>query len=575
MDSMSSVPAGRVLCKSPMQCEQGLHSHLTLHNEASVDPRPNKALEPVWLDILLHGYRHQDLVVAVATRGVAHKLNSPRPPDGNHVRNHTSTRKYTQALIRSVSDGQASGTYLVLELSTALRWSELRFSPFGCVPKKDVDPLSKHGLSMTCQYESVRRLAEKIEVLVRQYPQLQVKVLKGDVKSAFGLIPVDAKLAAHFAGSCGGLAIVDMTLPFGWTGLPAHYGAFGGAISFLVARESPKSLDPIEQDDESFFSFVWVDDHILLEVDRGNRLALAETALRLSMIATLGPKSINEKKFSSWSTRLVALGLTCDTQRRTISIPADKVHKALNRISDALSHPTVSRHQVEKLLRSLRYLAICCRSTRAFLQRLHQLWRRSSRFQSIRLPQDARHDLRWVASLLQNGAANRVATSIMADTLEPAVHLFMDASNEGIAVLYPAAREYIRLQFDEEERLGMKLPTSGSTSWFSINVREALSAVLSVLVWGPQWQATCRPKDRPLHVRCWIDNASAVAWLGDHNTKTPAGQELTRVLYCAELSFNLHVTSKHLEGSSNYLCGSRIKSVDWANSNSTKMDQSC
>ncbi|ETL78494.1 hypothetical protein L917_20707 [Phytophthora nicotianae] len=425
------------------------------------------------------------------------------------------------------------------------------------------------------EYESVRRLAEKIEVLARQYPQLQVKVLKGDVKSAFGLIPVDAKLAAHFAGSCGGLAIVDMTLPFGWTGLPAHYGAFGGAISFLVARESPKSLDPIEQDDESFFSFVWVDDHILLEVDRGNRLALAETALRLSMIATLGPKSINEKKFSSWSTRLVALGLTCDTQRRTISIPADKVHKALNRISDALSHPTVSRHQVEKLLRSLRYLAICCRSTRAFLQRLHQLWRRSSRFQSIRLPQDARHDLRWVASLLQNGAANRVATSIMADTLEPAVHLFMDASNEGIAVLYPAAREYIRLQFDEEERLGMKLPTSGSTSWFSINVREALSAVLSVLVWGPQWQATCRPKDRPLHVRCWIDNASAVAWLGDHNTKTPAGQELTRVLYCAELSFNLHVTSKHLDGSSNYLCGSRIKSVDWANSNSTKMDQSC
>ncbi|KAG1712656.1 hypothetical protein DVH05_000398 [Phytophthora capsici] len=57
----------------------------------------------------------------------------------------------------------------------------------------------------------------------------------------------------------------------------------------------------------------------------------------------------------------------------------------------------------------------------------------------------------------------------MAEMLEPAVHLFMDASNEGLAVLYPAAREYIRLQFDEEERLAMKLSTSGSTSWFSIN----------------------------------------------------------------------------------------------------------
>eukprot|EP00644_Phytophthora_capsici_P009478 jgi/Phyca11/107562/e_gw1.13.397.1 len=157
------------------------------------------------LDILLHGYRLQDLVVAVAPKGVAQKLNSPRLPGGNHVRNHTSARKYTQALIRSLSDGQTSGTYLVLELPTALRWSKLRFSPFGFVPKKNADPPIEarliHDLSYPCEtstnaksipadlpaleYESVRHLAERIEVLARQYPHLQVRVLKGDLKAHF------------------------------------------------------------------------------------------------------------------------------------------------------------------------------------------------------------------------------------------------------------------------------------------------------------------------------------------------------------------------------------------------------
>eukprot|EP00644_Phytophthora_capsici_P000693 jgi/Phyca11/108902/e_gw1.16.638.1 len=139
-----------------------------------------------WLDMLLYGYHHRGLVVAVASRGVAHNLTSPRPPDGNHVRNHTSSRKYPQALIRSLSDGQASETYL------------LRITPFGCVPKKDVDTLIEarliHDLSYPCdtstntkstlvdlvvlEYESVRRLAERIDVLAYPFRHVQVKILK-------------------------------------------------------------------------------------------------------------------------------------------------------------------------------------------------------------------------------------------------------------------------------------------------------------------------------------------------------------------------------------------------------------
>ncbi|KAF1785288.1 hypothetical protein GQ600_7051 [Phytophthora cactorum] len=112
-----------------------------------------------------------------------------------------------------------------------------------------------------------------------------------------------------------------MALPFWWIGSPAHYGAFGGAI---VVRESPRSLDPTECDGEPLFFFV----------RSGNRLVLAEIALRLSMIATLGPNSINDKKISSWSTHLYAHGLSCYTQHCTVSMPSDKTHKSLNRIAE-------------------------------------------------------------------------------------------------------------------------------------------------------------------------------------------------------------------------------------------------
>ncbi|ETK93900.1 hypothetical protein L915_02976 [Phytophthora nicotianae] len=275
-------------------------------NESPEDRRPNKSMDPTWLDILLHGYRHRHCAVAVATFGVSHNFTGPRSPDTEPARNHASARDFNRALLRSIGDGQTQGTYLVLDLPVALRWSALRFSPFGCVPKKDVNPTECarliHDLSYPedssinhcstqsklpdLNYESVRRIARRIEELAERHPTLKIKLLKGDVKTAFRLIAVATSLAAHFAGSMGDLAVIDLALPF--------------------------------------------DDHILLEVDKGNRLALAEAALQLSMLAVLGPNAINEKKFSPWATNLDVLGLSWDTQERTISMPPDKVQKSLN-----------------------------------------------------------------------------------------------------------------------------------------------------------------------------------------------------------------------------------------------------
>ncbi|ETL42366.1 hypothetical protein L914_06769, partial [Phytophthora nicotianae] len=61
-------------------------------------------------------------------------------PDSAPPRNHNSTHQYQDAVIRSIAEGQADGTYLVVSAAVALGWHQLRFSPFGCALKKDMDP---------------------------------------------------------------------------------------------------------------------------------------------------------------------------------------------------------------------------------------------------------------------------------------------------------------------------------------------------------------------------------------------------------------------------------------------------
>ncbi|ETI54050.1 hypothetical protein F443_03094 [Phytophthora nicotianae P1569] len=445
-------------------------------------------MDPIWLDILLHGYRHRHCAIAVATFGVSHNFTGPRSPDTEPARNHASARDFNRALLRSIGDGQTQGTYLVLDLPVALRWSALRFSPFGCVPKKDVNPTECarliHDLSYPedssinhcstqsklpdLNYESVRRIARRIEELAERHPTLKIKLLKGDEKTAFRLIAVATRLAAHFAGSTGDLAVIDLALPFGWT-----------------------------------------DDHILLEVDKGNRLALAEAALQLSMLAVFGPNAINEKKFSPWATNLDVLGLSWDTQERTISMPPDK--------------------------------------------RLHQACLRTRRFQRIRLTAEILQDLRWVECLLPNGAANKVSTSVVANTLKPSVHLFMDVCDEGLCVLYPAAREYFRIHFDAQEIHAVKSATADKSAWFSINVRDALGAVLAILLWGPRWSAHIRGNKQ----WCQFCNRRGIScWLPAHN---PAQQSLLLITFAVE-SWN---TSNNMTPNRFETVRAKISHVRW------------
>lgn len=272
---------------------------------------------------------------------------------------------------------------MVVDIDVAESGGDLMYSPFGCVPKADTDSSKEarviHDLSFPVDasvndpsdpaelpllvYEHIGAIARRIEDLKRRSPSTPIQLMRGDVKWAFKHVRGHPSVCTKFAGlvPTQNTAVIDLALPFGWTGSPAHYGVFGSAISFLVRRESPSSMQPGGLDTDLFFCFDWVGDHMLVEEDVGHRLELCECALRLAMLAVLGPRFINHKQFTAWSSQDRALGLDWDTEHQTVSIPEDKIAKALRRICTAQQKLSATRTELSQLLGSLRHVCSCIR----------------------------------------------------------------------------------------------------------------------------------------------------------------------------------------------------------------------
>ncbi|ETO86324.1 hypothetical protein F444_00140 [Phytophthora nicotianae P1976] len=244
------------------------------------------------------------------------------------------------------------------------------------------------------------------------------------------------------------------------------------------------------------------------------------------MLAILGPRSINEKKFTRWSTQLRALGLDWDTDLRSVSMPEEKIAKALLRVQAMLWYKSATRTQLCKLLRA-------------------------PRWGKITISEGAILDLQWFQHILQQGRLCSVPLKFFGDLPAPDVQLYMDASDSGLCALHPAKGEYNRLQFEDEERLLIR------QGRLSINIREQLGAVLALLCWGREWCP--RTTSEVIHVRCWINNRSAVAWCNNLNSREPLSQELNRVLGSIEAQWALHVSAEHLPGAVNTMAdlGSR------------------
>ncbi|POM79268.1 Hypothetical protein PHPALM_3117 [Phytophthora palmivora] len=213
------------------------------------------------------------------------------------------------------------------------------------------------------------------------------------------------------------------------------------------------------------------------------------------MLAVLGPRSINEKKFTCWSPQLRALGLDWDTDLRVVSMPNEKITKALSpQLSDAHTSLSAVRISSPRL-----FVHLSCEILVSAHRRIAS---QSHRGGKIHISNDARLDLQWFQHILQHYPLRSVPLRFFDDLPEPDVHLYIDASDVGLCALRPARREFIRFKFHEAEQRLLR------QRQMSINIREQLWTVLAWLC-SDSWRP--RNSSEMPHVPCWIDNRSAVA----------------------------------------------------------------
>ncbi|OWZ17537.1 hypothetical protein PHMEG_0008513 [Phytophthora megakarya] len=198
-------------------------------NENSQDTRSNKALDPSRLKVLLEGYPHLSVLLDVARHGIS---PTSCPPN-----NYLCFTRHQMVAIRSISTGQASGHFLVVDASIMDMWPNVHCSPFGLVEKSDVDPRLDvrliHDLSFSngsstnglldkaclpeVGYGYVTVLAARIEDVASRYPQSSINVLKGDVKGAYRHLMTNANHVHQMTGLLRSLdaLIIDIATPFG------------------------------------------------------------------------------------------------------------------------------------------------------------------------------------------------------------------------------------------------------------------------------------------------------------------------------------------------------------------------
>jgi hypothetical protein len=106
------------------------------------------------------------------------------------------------------------------------------------------------------------------------------------------------------------LIVVNLCLPFGWTGSPVHNSIAGQAIK-AIHNSRP-----------GFHNLVYCDDHILIGDSRRFETQVSGIALWRAMVTVLGTTACNEKKFTTWQRQCRELGLIFDFDSQTVSMPA-------------------------------------------------------------------------------------------------------------------------------------------------------------------------------------------------------------------------------------------------------------
>jgi len=397
---------------------------IQLHRgESRLDSRPNKHLVVPEAD-----FPHKDRWVHIVQHGVVPMFHTPLPVQSTPPKNHKSWTEAFPLLIRDVAKGQRRGEYLILDgdlLPLLMQSKQIYLSPFGGAPK-DGRPLAEcarivhdesyprnHGTSINAattnipleiHHDGVKQIAQWGLDAAARWPD-DVVMMTGDVSGAFRHIPINCRFCGYFSGYIPELNIivVNLSLPFGWTGSPVTYYIAGQAIK-AIHNSRP-----------GFHNLVYCDDHIMLGQAGRFETRVADISLRRAMMMVLGTTACNEEKFTQWARRCKALGLIFDLDTLTVTMPATKIAKIVGRLSALLDATTVSVLRMRETMGLLRYLGMCIPVAKPFYNRLQAFLGVLEKVaRPLKLHETQVEDIRWLLALFQSDALQDMSMTRLA-----------------------------------------------------------------------------------------------------------------------------------------------------------------
>ena len=432
----------------------------------------------------------------------------------NSVLNPDAIDKVEATILEEI----AEGNYIVSPTKPVI------VSALGAVPKPDSEDLRiihdcsmPPGKGVNSYIDIEKQKFQTVDDAVKQIRR-GCFLAKVDLRHAYRSVPVHLSnfkalgLKWKFRGRNNFTYLMDTRLPFGGRSAPGIFHRITQAVRRMMARRG-------------FIVIVYLDDFLVI----GNTKQECQNGFDTlcELVVSLGFQ-LSPSKIVAPCQSLVFLGVSFDTNRLTLSLPAQKLSDLKDIVTGFLLCKRATKRQLQQLAGRLNWACKVVYGGRTFLRRVLDLMNTlSSSASKCRLTLDFHRDMTWWHEFLDifNGQCDF-------HDFRPITDLQTDACSQAVGAFFQGDWFYSNLVVDHP-----------SLSHLHINFKEALCIVFSAMRWASSW------KNKTIHVYC--DNTAAVAMLNKGTTRDPIMMVYLRQLFWLSATFNFRLKVFHVPGADN------------------------
>lgn len=351
---------------------------------------------------------------------------------------------------------------------------------------------------------------------------------KGDIDSAFRIVPVRPRDWPLLAFHVDGTLYVDTRLPFGHALSPYYFCNFVGRPVLYVAIRRGATLHGVLSSYVDDF-FGGCDDY---------DAALDQMEIWLRTCADLGVPVSQAKTFLP--TRVLeVLGIVINTEDMTLTVTPERIQDILDEMDHVAGRKSVQKRDLERLAGKMTFVCSVVPGGRTFMRELlDTLNALREKKHWAHLSAGFRADLAWWQ---QFAHAWNGTEAIPPPITVPWHYLSSDASGEdGLGVFLFGAGLHVPLPL----RAAVEAADDGDRDLI-IAETELIAAVLLVSLAAPLVPGE--------HLLIGIDNTVALSWIDRGTARRPRAMRSLRFLWRVQAFFRIHVSTRYIPSEQNQL----------------------